>query len=238
MNRLINGKNIVAEMLISGDYVAVLCAKDCTFNISQDVIEVTSINSVSTREYLPGMSSATLTIGGVSPIDNTEGKVSILYLMQQSVRQIVQKWRITFTADDGTNIAATFDGVVSTTDITRSGFAYNQSSVQVKVSGAITMDAIIDPPVYNYDILSDYWTTTAGFNYVGLSGSSAINSYMIGATDTLLQVDVEGVQFDLITSGTPGNRECKLNTTTFVLTFATDFIFDGTQRVYVMFKRG
>ena len=238
MNRLINGKNIVAEMLISGDYVAVLCAKDCTFNISQDVIEVTSINSGSTREYLPGMSSATLTIGGVSPIDNTEGKVSILYLMQQSVRQIVQKWRITFTADDGTDIAATFDGVINTTDIARSGFSYNQSNVQVKVSGAIIMDVIIDPPVYNYDILSDYWTTSFGVNYVGLGGSSAINGYVIGATDTLLQVDVEGVQFDIITSGTPGNRECKLNNITFVLTFATDFIFDGTQRVYVMFKRG
>lgn len=238
MNRLINGKNIVAEMLISGEYLPVLCAKECSFSISQDEIEVTSINSGSSREYLPGLSNAMLTMGGVSPIDNTEGKISILYLMQQSVRQLVQKWRVTFVADDGTDIAATFDGIVRSTDISKSGFAYNQSNVQVRVSGSITMDEIIDPPVYNYDILSDYWTTTAGFNYVGLGGASAINGYTIGATDTLLQVDVEGVQFDIITSGAPGNRECKFNNVTFVLTFATDFIFDGSQRVYVMFKRG
>ena len=45
MNRLIKGSGMVAELLVSGDYVPIFCAKDCTLSVSHDEIEVTSINS-------------------------------------------------------------------------------------------------------------------------------------------------------------------------------------------------
>ena len=237
MNRLIKGSGMVAELLVSGDYVPIFCAKDCTLSVSQDEIEVTSINSGSSREYLPGMANGMLTVGGLSPIDNTEGKISIFYLLQQGIRQSVKDWRVTFTADDGTGIAATFKGFIRSDEISKQGFAYTQSSTQIRITGNISLGEIVDPPAFNYDILSDYWTTTNGVNYVSLSAASAVSAYIFGATDSILQVDVEGTQFDVITTGSPGNRECKLNTMTYVLTFATDFLFDGTQRVYVMFKR-
>ena len=63
-------------------------AVDKPLSVSQDEIEVTSINSGSSREYLPGTANGMLTVGGLSPIDNTEGKISIFYLLQQGIRQI------------------------------------------------------------------------------------------------------------------------------------------------------
>ncbi len=59
----------------------------------------------------------------------------------------------------------------------------------------------------------------------------------LGASDVLKDVEVDGDHFNLITSGAPGNMECKFNTSTFVLTFAADMIFDGTQRVWIEFQR-
>ena len=34
MNRLIKGSGMIAELLVSGDYVPIFCAKDCTLSVS------------------------------------------------------------------------------------------------------------------------------------------------------------------------------------------------------------
>ena len=89
MNRLIKGSGMVAELLVSGDYVPIFCAKDCTLSVSQDEIEVTSINSGSSREYLPGMANGiifSVSIGLIKNMDfsfddqSTRGTNSILFI--------------------------------------------------------------------------------------------------------------------------------------------------------------
>lgn len=236
MDKLIKGENLRAQLKIDDEYFDIFCAKSVEFAIEQDELEVTSINSGSSREYLPGMMNATLSTSGVSSIDNTEGKIAITYLMQQSIRRQLQDWRVYFEADDGDTLEATFQGMIRTPSISRDGFGYNQSSLVVRVSGDIDFNEIVPPPSTEFDLLSDYWQTVNGQNYI--SGASAVHGYTLAATDEPLEVDVEGGGFVLVTS-TPadGRAECKFGTSPVRITFPSDKIFDGTERVFVLFKR-
>ena len=142
------------------------------------------------------------------------------------------------TADDGTDLAATFEGLIRNASLSKQGFAYNQSSLVIRVSGGIDFDVIIDPPSGDFDILSDYWQGPNSQNYISGATPSEVYTYTLEATDTPILVDLEGTQFDLVSS-TPaaGKRECKFSTSPVRITFPSDIIFDGTQRIYVMFKR-
>jgi hypothetical protein len=236
MNKLIKGENLRAQLFITDTYFDIFCAKSVEFSIEQDELEVTSILSGSSREYLPGMMNATLTTSGVSTIDNTEGKIAITYLMQQSIRRQLQQWRVYFEADDGDTLEATFSGMIRNTTISRDGFAYNQSNLVVRISGDIEFNEIIDPPSTDFDLISDYWLGPNTQNYI--SGVSEVNTYTLEATDEILQVDLEGTQYDLVT-GVPsvGKRECRFTTSPQRITFPSDIIFTGVERIYVLIKR-
>jgi hypothetical protein len=128
--------------------------------------------------------------------------------------------------------------------ISRAFGSYSQSSVDMTITGGITIGAVDPPGPVTINVYADYWIPAAGHNYVdGTSSGTSPSSiafgaaFTLGALDTLLEVDVEGTEFEIITSGAVGNRQCKFNTSTFVLTFAADMIFDGTQKVFIEFKR-
>lgn len=232
---------MIANILISGDWYPIFCATSGEFALTVDEIETTSVNSGSAREYLPGMTNGTLTWSGVSTIDNTEGKISILYLMQQALGRNVQSWRVYFEADDGTTQEATFDGFIRNASILRETTSYNNSNIVVRITGGVTLDNIILPPGADLDYFSDYWQTVDGQNYVSGASTGEWNggtTYTLLSTDTILAVDVEGIGYNIVT-GTPGagNREVKFQTSPVRLIFPSDLVFDGSQRVYVMWKR-
>lgn len=241
MNRLIKGDNFLLQLKIDGDYYDIFCAKSGEFLIEQEEREVTTITSGSDREFNAGMSAGTLTASGLTTIDNAEDKISALYLMQQSVRRQKLEWRCFFTADNGDTQQATFSGIIRSVSIPKDGFAYVSSTLVVRISGAVTFSDIVVGPTTSYEYFSDYWDTVNGQNYVtgASSGEYTGTAYTLTDTDTVLMVDYEGTSFNLVT-GTPtqGERECRFITTAPVrVVFPSDLIPDGTQRVFIMFKR-
>lgn len=240
MTKLIKGEKVIAQLWVTDTWYTVFCAKSCEFSMEQDELEVTSIVSGSSREYLPGMMNATLSVSGISTIDNSEGKIAITYLMQQSVRQQVLEWRIYLEADDGDTLEATFSGIIKSTAFSKDGFSYMQSSLVVRVSGDPEFNEIVPSPETPSGIFADYWQTVNGQNYItgASSGEYDGTNYTLLFTDTILGVDVEGTGFDLV-SGTPtaGTRECQFLDSPVRIVFPADLIFDGSQRVYVLFQR-
>ncbi len=243
MSNRIKSNNVIIELKISGVYYPVFCGKTMEFAQNQELIEVTSVNSATGREYEPGLTTGNLSINGVSILDNSGGRVSLPYLMGSALRS-VQDMRIRLTDDDGTTLQISFQALITTNNLSRAVGTYSNSSVSMTVTGGITVGPVDPPAPIEIDVYSDTWATVNGQNYVdgaslGISPSAIANggAFTLGATDTLLEVKVEGTEFDLITSGAPGNRQCKFNTSTFALTFATDMIFDGTQRVFIEWKR-
>jgi len=243
LNRIL-GKNQIVELKISGTYYPIFCCKSMDFTQDQELIEVTSINSAVSREYVAGMTTAKLNVSGVSIIDNTQGQISLLYLIPEAQRRTAQDMRIRLIADDATAKQIAFKALITQNSLSRTFGSYSQSAVSLTVTGGITIGPVDPPGPITVQVYADYWVTVAGQNYIdGTSSGTSPSSVAFGgpftlsADDTLLAVFVEGTEFEIITSGGPGNRECKFNTSTFVITFAADMIFDGNQKVYVNFKR-
>lgn len=240
----VKSNNVIIEIKISGVYLPVFCGKTMEFSQNQETIEVTSVNSATGREYEPGMTTATLNITGVTIIDNSDSRVSLPYLMTESIRRTTQECRIRLIDDDGTSLQISFDAIIVNNTLSRAVGTYSQSATSLVITGGVSVGPVDPPAPIEVDVYSDYWIPSAGNNYIdgdssGTSPSAVANGgpFSLGATDTVLEVDVEGTEFDVILSGTPTNRECKFNTSTFVITFPVDLIFDGSQRVFVEFKR-
>jgi hypothetical protein len=73
-------------------------------------------------------------------------------------------------------------------------------------TGGLSVTAI-DPPgdVTCESIKSDWWTTTEGLSGIAGTGHAGLSF----AGHDVIEVDREGLQYDIITTGTPGNRQAK-----------------------------
>jgi hypothetical protein len=197
----VKGNNQFIEMLVDGDYYPFFCCKDFDFTQNQDLIEVTSVNSNSAREYEAGLTTASLNINGVTILDNTDEQISGNYLMQQSIRRVIQTLRIRQIDDDGNSFQIMFNAVITSNTLTRTRGSYGQSSVAMTVTGEPTFSAVVLPPAAPVVQEPLYLTFTAGQTQVS-------NVLLEAAGVEILEVQREGLGHDE-TTGTPGNRQFK-----------------------------
>lgn len=228
MANTVKGRNTIIYMLVDSVYYPVFCAKTAEFTIDQDEIEVTSINSGSSREYVPGMSNATCAVTGITTLDNSNGRVSITYLMQQSVRRQLHTFKMVLTDDDSSSLEVVFTAMIKTTNINRDTVGYSQSSLQLRVSGVVEWTEVVDPPAPE-EIYSIYLSVTAGQYEVSDSD--------LGAA-TILEVWREGINHTE-TTGTPSGRQFKYTdlTTSGKITFDSAITFNTGEIVYVLYKK-
>lgn len=230
---LIFGKDTIISVLVEDTYYPILCGSDLSLHVEQEMIEKTGINSPGFREYVPRLSLWTASVSGATPISN-DTVASFFYMLLQSVRTAKQTIKFTFTDQGGSVTSVSGDCYVSSNDINGNVSQFSQASLNFQGTGALNTDPIA-PPSNNYDILADKWDTSNGESFV--SGASAINGYSLASTDTVLLVAVEGTEYDIVSS-TPGSRQVQFITSPSVkLQFASDLVFDGSQKVLVMFKR-
>lgn len=198
------GKNVVVAMKIGVDYFPIFCGKTAELPIEQDEIEVTHVNSGSDREYVPGMSNALLNVTGVTVLDNTENRISPIYLAQLSIRRTIGDFRMLLTDQDGDQQAITFSAFVRNINISRDVVQWSQSNVTLRITGALTFSSVIDPPgpvtCEEEDPL--YFTLAEGVAYV----ESALLKADVGETITILHVSRSGTTY-YETAGSPGNLE-------------------------------
>src|SRR5574343_56785 len=218
----IKGKNIVCSMYVTDNYYPVFCGKTAEFTINQDEIETTSVNSPNSREYVPGMMNATLSMTGVTTLDNTNGRVSVLYLMQQSIRRSVQDLIITLTDDDGSDIVISFSAIITTTGFNRDVASYSNSNVTFRITGPVTFDTVITPPTPE-EVFSIYLNTVAGL-------TSVSDSDLIGVD--ILQVARTGSTHNE-TTGTPTGRQFKYTSVSGTISFDASIPFESGEDVYV-----
>ncbi len=240
MANTVKAKNIQVYLKVDATYYPIFCGKTMRFSLEQDEVETTNVDSGSARAYEAGMSNALLEVSGVTTIDNSNSRISITYLQSISVRQQVQDWKITLTPDTGTAKNYTFRGVIRSTDFDKALPGYSQSNLVVRVSGNITIDTVDPPPTGEYTYHADWWDSVNAQNYVSgqSTGFTDGTQYTLQATDVILAVEVESQTMYAVT-GTPtnGEPEYKYDTSTQRVNFPAAFIFDGSQRVYIMFKR-
>jgi len=227
----VQGKNIKAQMKVDGLYYDIFCGQTCSFSLEQDELETSTKGSGTLRTYVAGTGSALFEVGGVTVSDNNENRIAITYLQQQSVRAQIQSWAVTFDDDNGDTVTYLFDGIIRSSSFDKSGVTgFSKSSVSIRVSGDFVMTTVAPPPGVSEILYSDWWVMTAGAT--SITGTSSVHGYTLTGK-TILEVDREGIQHDLITSGTPGNRQARHST--------SSILFDPTnpslgETVFVLFK--
>jgi predicted glutamine amidotransferase len=230
MGNHVKGKNIICSMEISSVFYPLLCAKTAEFVTEQEEIEVTSVNSSLDREYEAGMSSTTLTMTGVTTLDNTNAKVSILYLMQQAVRRQTQSFRIRLTDDDSDVRDITFSGIIRTTGFSREVLGYSNSTLVIRVTGALNVGEPIAPPT-----VPDCEVEDALYKDAVEGQNSVTDALLTTANVVILSVSRTGVEH-YFTSGTPGSLQYAFNAGTGTITFSASIPFEAGEWVYVLYK--
>lgn len=216
MNTKVLGKNAVFSMYIAGVYYPVFCAKTFERVLNQDEIEVTSVNSGSDREYVPGMSNSTISASGITQINNNEGKVSIFYLDQLAIRRSINAYRVLCTDQDGNTIFITFNAFIVNSTLSKDTTAWSQSSASFRITGAWTFGTVVPPPVVpDCEVQPTIYTTLAD----GATGvTNALLIPGVGETITILSVSRSGsVHYETV--GTPGSLEFKYTSGTGAIDF-------------------
>lgn len=230
MSNRVKSNNVIIQMLISGTYYPVFCGKSMEFVQNQETIEVTSINSAVSREYEAGMTTGSLSINGVTILDNTGSRVAITYLMTEAIRRTPQTMRIVLTDDDGGMLQIAFSALITSNRLSRQFGTYSLSNSDFVVTGDITISALVPPPGGSCIEIPLYLATTPG-------ATSVSDSALEATGVVILQVDREGLQHDE-TTGTPGNREFKFTGGAGAGTVAFDPTnpFNSGETVYVLYK--
>lgn len=226
----IQGKDVVVSMLIEDNYYPIFCGTDMTFSLVQDVVLASSASTGSfRRKRLRQLSEWTVTVNGVSKIDNTDGQISFFYLLQQAVRGQEQTIQVYFTDDDGNEQAITGSIIIPDLNITGPYDSFSDASVTMVGSGEFELNEV-EPPVPP-TLKSDHWLTTPGEN--SISGASQYSQATDLENKTIIAVMREGTQFNY-TNGTPGNREYGYTGT--AITFDSTNPFNTGETVFVIWS--
>jgi uncharacterized protein YaiE (UPF0345 family) len=229
----VQSKNIGVFMKISGVYYPIFCGQTLEFNSDQEEIETTNVNSGSARDFVAGMQTSSMSIGGVTVLNNNGNRIADGYLFQQSVRRVKQEFKITKVDDDGGLLVYTFTGIIKSIGFSKQIPSYSKSSLNVIVCGNVTISTVNPPSDVITNVYSDWWVFTQGSTEI--SGNSSTLGYnLVGAV--VLEVDREGLQHDLIQSGVPVNRQVKHNTGTGVVSFDVNNPSNG-ETVFVLFRK-
>lgn len=233
MANKVQGRNVIVRMLVDAVYYPLFCAKTATLTQTQEVIEVTSVDSGNDREYEPGMSTMTLDISGLTVLDNTENRIAILYLMQISQRRSRQTMKITLTDNDGDAIDVGFFAIITSNSFDKSlGGAFSQSNTSMLVTGAITIGPSILPPAPS-EVQEPLYLEA-------VEGETSVSDPLLTAAGVdILHVDREGTGSGQQVGGTPaaGTRQFRFTAGTGAIDFDPTNPFVAGEIVYVLYQK-
>jgi len=226
--KVVRGSSMIASIKVNDAYYPVFCAKSCSFEMSNEIINRTSVNDGLFPKKRVRRTEWSGSASGVMVTNNDSNRYSPFYFLQDSVRTSVLDWQFEFTNLDGEIKTIEGQALIQNLPITGDVQSFVQTTINIIGTGAFTVDA--SPSVTDVD--SDYWTTVAGQDYV--NGLSVTGKTMVGKT--ILAIAREGLIYDPITTGTPTNREALFDSVLGKITFDANIPFNPGETVWAMWK--
>lgn len=226
----IHGNNCLLSIKVDDTFYPVLCAIDFTFSVRQEMVLATTVDTgVWRQKRNRGLSEWSVTISGLTKIDNTDGQISFFYLLQESVRAQVQTIQAMFEDSDGNTQVLEGLVIMPEMSINANVNSFADASIVFEGAGEVVVQEVVSEPLSEMceQIYSDTWEAVAGETTISGTGQEG-RSF---AGKEIIEVVREGMQYDY-TDGAVGNRMYGYNGTT--VTFEVPFM-DG-ERVYVMWK--
>ncbi len=200
----IQGKDAYVQLKVGEDFLDLLCATEMSLNVSQDVVLKTTVGSGAwRRKALRGLSDWSVSVSGLSHIDNTADQISWFYVLQQQVRGTAQIVRIIFEAD-GDTLVLEGEVIIPVMSIGGSVTDFAIGDITLEGTGPFELSNVIPVPTGDCpEVFADTWDTVEG--EFGISGPGREGLSFEGA-DKILMVFREADSTDPDV-GTPGNRE-------------------------------
>jgi hypothetical protein len=230
--KVVRGQNMIASIKVSGTFYPVFCAKSCSFEMTNEIINKTSVNDGLFTKRRVRRTEWSGSASGVLVTNNDGDRFSPFYLLQDSVRRSSRTWQFEFTNLDGDIKTIEGDALIQNLPISGDVQSFVQCTVNIIGTGAFTIDVSSSSIVSDENVDSDYWTTTAGAN--SISGLSVDGKSLQGKT--ILAISREGTVYDPITSGSPTNRIALFNSATGTITFDSNIPFNPSETVWAMWK--
>lgn len=230
--KVVRGQNMIASIKVSGTFYPVFCAKSCSFEMTNEIINKTSVNDGLFTKRRVRRTEWSGSASGVLVTNNDGDRFSPFYLLQDSVRRSSRTWQFEFTNLDGDVKTIEGDALIQNLPISGDVQSFVQCTVNIIGTGAFAIDVSSSSIVSDENVDSDYWTTTPGAN--SISGLSVDGKSLQGKT--ILAISREGTVYDPITSGSPTNRIALFNSATGTITFDSNIPFNPSETVWAMWK--
>lgn len=223
--RAIYGDEAEVSLWYDGQYYPIFCASDFSFNYRQDVLLGTSrTTGIARVKRLRGLYEFSVSLNGLTKIDNTDGQISFFWLLQQATGE--QQIKIAFEDEDGNTKNITCDVIIPEMSIGGNVTSFLSASVVFEGSGTYTIDDT-DPPTAGDEF--PLWLPT-------VAGETSVTHADLGGA-TILLVGRETMGYTK-TTGTPSGRQFKYtdNTTSGTIEFDPNVPFESGEVVYVLYR--
>lgn len=206
MSNEVFGTGVSVRAKVSGEYITIGCASSCSFTFINEIIGKTDVNAGLFRKKRVRISDCNGSVEGIITTESSPTRLSIFHFMQEAIRR--SEIDMQFVFEDVNGGVKVIQGLflVETTGLTADISSWADFGLDLEGTGGISITDIDPPgPVVCETIFSDWWTTTPGAS--GISGTGHAGLSFAG--HDVIEVDREGTEHDIVTSGTPGNRQAK-----------------------------
>lgn len=232
MNKVL-GKRVYVEMLVDSVWYLIFCAKTAALDLNQDEIEVTSVESEADREFEPGMSDATITCSGITVLDNTEGRISLFYLLQPEVRRNMQTVRMRFIDQDSDTNQVSFTCMIKTLGITKDVVSFSQSTVVFRVSGGLTTGSVPAPSASACEVVDELYIDC-------VADESSVHSTSLDPEGGYVKTIITCARTGIVhteTTGTPTGTQFLFTTAAGTISTDSANPYIAGEFIYVLYKK-
>jgi predicted secreted protein len=161
-NDIVHGEDFIIEVLVDDTYKVILCATDGTLTYAQEIIGTTTEDSGIWKGKAPRLNEVTMSVSGLTPINDDATHVSWFYMMSDDVRTVPQTVRATFRNDNGESKVISGTAIISGGEITGNADDFASSTIDFEFTGPVIQD--VDVPVD--PIATPLTTPNITFSYV------------------------------------------------------------------------
>lgn len=230
--KVVKGSNMIASIKVEGVFYPVFCAKSCSFEMRNEIINRTSVNDGLFTKRRIRRTEWSGSASGVLVTNNNGDRFSPFYLLQESIRRSTLVWQFEFTNLDGDIKTIEGEALIENLPISGDVQSFVQCTVNIIGTGAFVIDYSSSSIVTDENVDSDYWSTTEGQDYI--SGLSFYGKSLQGKE--ILAIGREGTMYDPITSGSPSQRTALFNSALGRIYFDSNIPFNPGETVWAMWK--
>lgn len=193
MSGVVTGRNIILEVKVDDVYYPIACASSCSFEFQNELIGKTDVNAGLFRKKRVRIGDNRASVQGVTTLE-VDGKLSVLYFLQEAVRRTEQDLRFTLTDESG--LIKQVQGIYLVASVSASGdvSAFCEFDISFEGTGGISIGDLDESGTQGLpgQVLWDWWEVSEGAT--SITGTGHYGRSFAG--QDVIEVDREGVQYD------------------------------------------